>query len=1075
MIVNGGKRRLLRVRRASLAVLITAAWLLPSLPTPALADAIDEVHYTYTSVTSVAFDWRGGANDIRYGLTASYGNTVTASTPSPLPFSSAGPFWEATLTGLSPGTTYHYSIGGGPDQTFSTVPTGSFRFDVEADIGSSLEYPNVTTIQNQIAADNPAFVLGVGDLTYGQPFGQTAVDQHFNDAMAWSRNAAYLPVWGNHEWEDSTRDDLRNYKGRFALPNSQTSSSAPAPGCCGEDWSWFDAGGVRFISYPEPYTQATWTEWQAKADLIMAQAQADPSIRYIVTFGHRPAYSTGFHPGDPRLSAILDGFGDQYPKYVLNLNGHSHDYERFQPIHRVTHITSGGAGSTLETPWTSTDPRTAFRAFHQEYLRVDVGTDGMRIEAVCGPATSRDDISCVPGSVIDSYAIGTPPPPPPPSSSTIYVDKANPNCLDQGGNGSASQPFCTIVAAAKAATLGKTVIVSSGTYSGQVIPNSGTALSPIVFAAAPGASVTVTQGGPKDKYGFYISSKNYITVLGFNITGTTGDGLYLSKSDHISLIENHVSYSGKPTSGQTAKGIRLSNTTNSLVSGNTVDHNSDYGIYLVDGSTGNTVVGNRVYANAQVFQRAASGIRLYGSPGNVVSSNVTHDNEDSGIELYTGSNNNVVVNNVSYNNGDHGIDNYSSTGDKHISNSLYNNQTAGINAEGGSTGTTIRNNISVDNGIGSTRTESNIRVDAQSTSGSSMDYDLVNLRTTGTLLIWASTKYTSLSSFKSATGQETHGISADPRWAAPGAGDFHLSAGSPAIDSANSGSPGETTADADGNPRVDDPLSANTGAGSRLYDDRGAYEFQPEVTDLPPAASLAVSPSSGTAPLAVTADASASTDTDATPIASYRFDFGDGSAAVGPQAGATATHTYTSAGTFTVAVTVKDTAGLASTATTEVTVKQNLVGNSGFETDTAGWNTSGSGTGVTLARVPGGHSGGWAAKLANTGTSATTCTLNDSPNWVASTSTGSYTGSIWVRGDVSGAVFNLRFREYSGATLLGSRSTQMTLTTSWQLVTVTYTPVSPNSSTLDFNAYLPASSAPPGTCFYADDVSITRG
>jgi parallel beta-helix repeat protein len=646
----------------------------------------------------------------------------------------------------------------------------------------------------------------------------------------------------------------------------------------------------------------------------------------------------------------------------------------------------------------------------------------------------------------------------------VYVDKANPNCFDRG-NGSASQPFCTIVAAAQAATQGKTVIVSSGTYSGQVNPNSGT-----VFTAAPGSSVTVTGG----KSGFYLSGKNYVTVRGFNITGTTGDGLYVSKATGVSLIENHVSNSGRPVNGQTAKGIRLSNATNSLVSGNTVDHNTDFGIYLVEGSTGNTIVGNRVFASARQFQRAASGIRLYASSGNVVSSNVTHDNEDSGIEVYTASNNNVVVDNVSYNNGDHGIDSYSSVGNKLVSNSVYNNATAGINVEGGSTGTTIRNNISVDNGIGSTRTDSNIRVDAQSTSGSSMDYDLVDLRTNGTLLIWASTKYTSLSSFKSATGQETHGIKADPGWAAPGAGDFHLSAGSPAIDSADSGAPGETTADAEGNPRVDDPLSPNTGAGPRPYDDRGAYEFQPEVTDLPPSASLVVSPSSGMVPLEVTADASASTDTDSTPIASYEFDFDDGTI-VGPQDAATATHTYTAAGTYTVTVTVKDTAGLASTATTQVTVKQNLVANSGFETDTSGWNTSGSGTGVTLARVSGGHSGGWAAKLANTSGSATTCLLNDSPNRVASTSVGSYTGSIWVRADTSGAVFNLRFREYSGATLLGSRSTQVTLTTSWQLVTVTYTPVSPNSSNLDFNAYLPASSAPPGTCFYADDAVITLG
>jgi hypothetical protein len=69
---------------------------------------------------------------------------------------------------------------------------------------------------------------------------------------------------------------------------------------------------------------------------------------------------------------------------------------------------------------------------------------------------------------------------------------------------------------------------------------------------------------------------------------------------------------------------------------------------------------------------------------------------------------------------------------------------------------------------------------------------------------------------------------------------------------------------------------------------------------------------------------------------------------------------------------------------------------------------------------------------------------------------------------------NVRFREYTGTTLVATKSTQVTLTTSWQLVTVTHTPVSPGSS-LDFNAYLPAASAPPNSYFYADDAVITRG
>jgi hypothetical protein len=213
-----------------------------------------------------------------------------------------------------------------------------------------------------------------------------------------------MTAWGNHEWDEST-DDLRNYKGRLQLPHAHASPGAPRKGCCGDDWGWFDAGGVRFISYPEPYTDAAWIDWHEKAARLMAAAQRDPRIHFVVTFGHRPAYSTGYHPGDKQLASIMNDLGDRYSKYVLNLNGHSHDYERFVPIHHVVHITAGGGGADLE-PWSrGPDARTAFRALHLEHLRVDVDARRLRIQALCGPGTSEQGFSCRLGTVIDSYTI----------------------------------------------------------------------------------------------------------------------------------------------------------------------------------------------------------------------------------------------------------------------------------------------------------------------------------------------------------------------------------------------------------------------------------------------------------------------------------------------------------------------------------------------------------------------------------------------------------------------------------------------------------------------------------------------
>lgn len=126
---------------------------------------------------------------------------------------------------------------------------------------------------------------------------------------------------------------------------------------------------------------------------------------------------------------------------------------------------------------------------------------------------------------------------------------------------------------------------------------------------------------------------------------------------------------------------------------------------------------------------------------------------------------------------------------------------------------------------------------------------------------------------------------------------------------------------------------------------------------------------------------------------------------------------------------------------------------------------------MELTRVAGGHSGSFAARLANIGSSSASCTLNDSPNWVATTTAGTYTGSVWVRADTAGGSIKVRFREYVNGNLVAAPTTNATLTTGWQQVTVADT--AGGGFMLDFNVY--TSSTPPGVCFYADDVSITRG
>jgi len=390
------------------------------LATATPAAAADEIHWTHTGPTSVTFDWRGPDSTLAYGTSPAYDSVVVGAPPVPLPFSSPGPFWEARITGLLPNAIYHYSIGGGPDHQFHTPPTApaTFTVFVEGDIGDTASYARVGAVQGLIAGGSPDLVLVTGDLTYADDNGQPCVDDHFNNVMKWSQDAAYMPAWGNHEWSATdTLDDLRNYKGRFDLPNPQTSPGAPAAGCCGKDWYWFDYAQVRFISYPEPYHYSAWADWFAKASVLMDSAQSDPTIRFVVTFGHRPAYSSGYHPGDATLRGYLDSLGATHAKYVMNLNGHSHGYERSFPQHGVTHITAGMGGASLEEmagacPWSicPAPEWSAFRAFHHGALRLVFFPGSIQGDALCGPAgdtgSNKNDITCTFGQPFDSFMIG---------------------------------------------------------------------------------------------------------------------------------------------------------------------------------------------------------------------------------------------------------------------------------------------------------------------------------------------------------------------------------------------------------------------------------------------------------------------------------------------------------------------------------------------------------------------------------------------------------------------------------------------------------------------------------------------
>lgn len=202
---------------------------------------------------------------------------------------------------------------------------------------------------------------------------------------------------------------------------------------------------------------------------------------------------------------------------------------------------------------------------------------------------------------------------------------------------------------------------------------------------------------------------------------------------------------------------------------------------------------------------------------------------------------------------------------------------------------------------------------------------------------------------------------------------------------------------------------------------------------------------------------------------------GPGTVAFANASSAQTTATFSTTGAYVLRLSGSDGA-LTSTDDVAVTVNPagggggtNLAGNAGFEAALTGWKAS---TGA-LTRVAVPHTGAWAGEMRNTGTASITCQLNDSPNWVTSTTAGTYTATAWVKGDAAGAgsTVRLRFREYNSAgTNLGSKESSVVLTAGYQQVVLTYTPTAAGS-TLDFNVL--RGSTPAGAlCYDVDDVSI---
>ena len=177
----------------------------------AAAATVDEVKYSFGDTPdSVVFSWHGAESTLYYGSDDTYGQQATAVPSAISPVDTPGPFMEVRITGLQPGTGYAYRIGAdGPAGVFHTAPAVGQSFTAVA-MGDTIAgacRPFQSAMNALVAGQQPDFVIHHGDIAIANECGKPAVHQYFLDIeQTFTRRAAFMPVWGNHEYGPATSD-----------------------------------------------------------------------------------------------------------------------------------------------------------------------------------------------------------------------------------------------------------------------------------------------------------------------------------------------------------------------------------------------------------------------------------------------------------------------------------------------------------------------------------------------------------------------------------------------------------------------------------------------------------------------------------------------------------------------------------------------------------------------------------------------------------------------------------------------------------------------------------------------------
>ena len=274
---------------------------------------------------------------------------------------------QARVEHLLPGRTYYYVVGHDgydpaahptldPARAVTTAVSGRSDFTFTAFGDQGVTYDGVA-LANLIRAQNPAFHLHAGDLSYANSGGDGLITDTY-DPRIWdsflTQNelfAASIPwqaVVGNHEMEPwYSPDGYGGFFQRFAQPTENQAYYAFSYGNVG--FLALDANDVSYeFAANFNYSGGAQTKWLGRQ---LAAFRADKDIDFIVVYFHECAYSTtDQHASDGGVRNYWTPLFDQY-SVDLVINGHNHVYERTDPLR-------GGAVAAVAPIGATVDART---------------------------------------------------------------------------------------------------------------------------------------------------------------------------------------------------------------------------------------------------------------------------------------------------------------------------------------------------------------------------------------------------------------------------------------------------------------------------------------------------------------------------------------------------------------------------------------------------------------------------------------------------------------------------------------------------------------------------------------------